>query len=256
MSELVPPSGGERPPAPEPVEQADHWLPGDSFPPPVDGFAQPNGTAPPGAEQPPLAEGEEPPPEEHKKRRQLDPLLELVLILVCAFGLWYVVNGWIVKPYRIPSASMEPTLMVGDRVLVSRFIYRLHPPHRFDIVVFHPPGVGQAAEKGAAPEAAVTFIKRVIGLPGETVIVHSKGVTVCKTAHTGCQALNEPFLANGTDTIEGSTGTYHVPKGDYFMMGDNRGDSEDSRSWGPLPAKYIIGEAFATYWPLNRLRTL
>jgi signal peptidase I len=149
---------------------------------------------------------------------------------------------------------MEPTLMVGDRVLVSRFIYRFHSPHRYDIVVFHPPGIGQIAEKGARTEAAVTFIKRVIGLPGETVIVKPTSVTVCTTATTGCHVLDESFLPKGTQ--EGTTGTYQVPKGDYFMMGDNRGDSEDSRSWGPLPGKYIIGEAFATYWPLNRISTL
>jgi len=253
VTEFVPPSGGETPPGPEPVGQADRTPAEEAFTPSDEEYAQPNGALAPEAEPPATGEGEEPPPEK-SKRRQFDPLLELVLILVCAFGLWYVVNGWVIKPYRIPSASMEPTLMVGDRVLVSRFIYRFHSPHRYDIVVFHPPGVGQIAEKGANTEAGVTFIKRVIGLPGETVIVKPNSVTVCKTATTGCHLLDESFLPKGTQ--EGTIGTYHVPKGDYFMMGDNRGDSEDSRSWGPLPGKYIIGEAFATYWPLNRLSAL
>jgi signal peptidase I len=254
VTEFLPPSGGENPPVSEPVGQADSTPPADPFAAPADTIAQPNGTVPPDAGEPPLGEQPQPPVDE-PKRRQLNPLLELVLILVCAFGLWYVVNGWIVKPYRIPSASMEPTLMIGDRVLVSRFIYRLHSPHRYDIVVFHPPGTGQTPIKGATTEAAVTFIKRIIGLPGETVIVKQNGVTVCKTPTTGCQVLKEPFLPKGLQEGQG-LGTYHVPKGDYFMMGDNRGDSEDSRSWGPLPGRYIIGEAFATYWPLNRLGTL
>ena len=82
-------------------------------------------------------------------KRQMNPVLELVLILAAALGLWYVTNGWIVKPYRIPSASMEPTLQSGDRVLVNRFIYRFHDPRRGDIIVFHPPGTGDQAIAGA-----------------------------------------------------------------------------------------------------------
>jgi signal peptidase I len=255
MSEFVPPPGGETPQVSEPVGHADV---GEA---PVTHEAAPsqNGAAPPGQAGPPTEyhqqpAAEEQPPADQQRRRQLHPLVELVLILACAFGLWYVVNGWVVKPYRIPSASMEPTLMVGDRVLVSRFIYRFHPPHRFDIVVFHPPGTGDLAEKGVNTEASVTYIKRVIGLPGETVIVKPHSVTVCAHGTSGCHVLDESFLPSGT--VEGTTGTYVVPQGDYFMMGDNRGDSQDSRSWGPLPRSYIIGEAFATYWPVNRIRTL
>jgi signal peptidase I len=257
VSEFVPPSRGETPQVSEPVGPAELNEPtvaGDTPP-------SPNGGAPSGPEAP-LAEAEQPPPPAEPHRRQLHPLIELVLILACAFGLWYVVNGWVVKPYRIPSASMEPTLMIGDRVLVSRFIYRFHPPHRFDIVVFHPPAcrgtngdvcLSSQLSQRTGP-AGVTYIKRVIGLPGETVIVRRNGVTVCEHASANCHVLDESFLPAGTQ--EGVVGTYHVPQGDYFMMGDNRGDSQDSRSWGPEPGKYIIGEAFATYWPLNRIRTL
>jgi signal peptidase I len=186
--------------------------------------------------------------------RRVNPLLELVLILVAAFGLWYVVNGWVIKPYRIPSASMEPTLTAGDRVLVSRFTYHLHDPRRGDVVVFHPPGVGEAAQAGAKTAASVYFIKRVIGLPGETVQAIGGNVQICTSPGVGCRTIDEPYVAKQHATAP--FGPIRVPADSYFMMGDNRSDSDDSRDWGVLPRSYIIGEAFATYWPLDRLRTL
>src|SRR2546430_15480682 len=96
-------------------------------------------------------------------------LFRSIVILAVAFGLAYGVQAWVVKPYRIPTGSMEPTLDVGDRVLVNRLVYRFHGPHRGDIIVFHPPGRGESAVRAAKSEASVTYIKRVIGLPGETI---------------------------------------------------------------------------------------
>jgi signal peptidase I len=177
-----------------------------------------------------------------------------VLIVAAAFALWYVIDGWVVKPYRIPSASMEPTLQQGDRVLVSRFIYRLHDPHRGDVIVFHPPGVGPNAVRGSKTEASVYFIKRVIGLPGETVQGREGQVQICKAPNVGCTFLHEPYLAQ--QHVVGDFGPITVPRDSYFVMGDNRADSDDSRDWGTLPHRNIIGEAFATYWPLDRLRTV
>jgi signal peptidase I len=187
-------------------------------------------------------------------KRRVNPLLELVLILVAAFGLWYVLNGWVVKPYRIPSASMEPTLTAGDRVLVSRFLYHLHDPRRGDIVVFHPPGEGDIARAGAKHPASVYFIKRVIGLPGETVQAVGGDLEVCASPGVSCRTLKEPYLASPHSTS--TFGPVKIPAGRYFMMGDNRADSDDSRDWGVLPRDYIVGEAFTTYWPLDRLRLL
>ena len=187
-------------------------------------------------------------------KRPMNPVLELMLILAAALGLWYVTNGWIVKPYRIPSSSMEPTLQIGDRVLVSRFTYRLHDPRRGDIIVFHPPGNGQNAIAGATTEASVYFIKRIIGLPGETIEGRHHRVYICTAPNVGCRALDEPYLhqpAAATDF-----GPVRIPQGRYFVMGDNRRISDDSRIWGTLPRSYIIGEAFATYWPLDRIGTL
>jgi signal peptidase I len=214
---------------------------------------QVTGDPPPAISQPAVLE-QQPPQPPAPRKRQMNPLLELVLILAAALGLWYVTNGWIVKPYRIPSASMEPTLLVGDRVLVNRFIYRFHDPRRGDIVVFHPPGRGDAAINGATSEASVYFIKRIVGLPGETIEGRGGKVLICSAPNVGCKALNEPYLTQRA--APQNFGPVSIPKGRYFMMGDNREISEDSRVWGTLPRSYIIGEAFVTYWPLDRLRML
>jgi signal peptidase I len=202
-------------------------------------------------------EDEDPPggtPPERPKKRQLNPVLELVLILAAALGLWYITNGWIVKPYRIPSASMEPTLRAGDRVLVARFMYRFQDPKRGDVIVFHPPGVDNQPIRNAKTKAGVYFIKRIIGLPGETVMGRDGVVSICKAPGQGCRALKEPYLAKNSGMTDFAPVT--VPENQYFMMGDNRAVSDDSRDWGTLPRGNIIGEAFATYWPLDRLRTL
>ena len=219
-------------------------------------------TDPPIGEQGPVWPGRdpqvmpagEPPAPTPPAKRQMNPVVEIVLILAAALGLWYVTNGWIVKPYRIPSASMEPTLQIGDRVLVSRFIYRLHDPRRGDVIVFHPPGHDDTAVKGADTEASVYYIKRIIGLPGETVMGRDGHVSICTAPYVGCHVLEEPYLTQAATSSD--FGPVRIPNDQYFMMGDNRAISDDSRDWGTLPRSYIIGEAFATYWPLDRLRTL
>jgi signal peptidase I len=194
----------------------------------------------------PESEQREPP----KTHSAANPFIELLVILAVAFGLAYVVQAWVVKPYRIPTGSMEPTLNVGDRVLVNRLVYRFHGPHRGDIIVFHPPGRGSEAIPRSTSEASVTYIKRVIGLPGETISIAHGIVTVCRPAAINCHALREPYTEGAAGTPR--YGPFTVPKGDYFVMGDNRGDSLDSRYWGPLPRRNIIGEAFLIYWPPDR----
>ena len=210
----------------------------------------------PGAGDPvvPAAEEAPPPPSPPSKRSAANPFIELIVILAVAFGLAYVVQAWVVKPYRIPTRSMEPTLDVGDRVLVNRLVYRFHGPHRGDIIVFHPPGHGNEAVRGAKGEASVTYIKRVIGLPGETIQITGGIVTVCKPAGHNCHALKEPYTEGSLTAPR--YGPFTVPQGDYFVMGDNRGDSLDSRYWGPLPRRNIIGEAFLIYWPPDRIGLL
>jgi signal peptidase I len=199
--------------------------------------------APGGPGEPTASEPEQAPPQP-PKRSGANPFVELILILAVAFGLAYVVQAWVVKPYRIPTGSMEPTLDVGDRVLVNRLVYRFHGPHRGDIIVFHPPGHGDTAVRGAATEASVTYIKRVIGLPGETLQIGRGIVTICKPAGQNCHALHEPYT-EGSGSAP-TYGPFTVPNGDYFV----------SRYWGPLPRRDIIGEAFLVYWPPDRIDLL
>ena len=196
-------------------------------------------------------------------------LLELVMIVAVALGLALAIQAFVIKPYKIPSESMVPTLQVGERVLVNRVGKRLGNPSVGDIVVFHPPagaenGAGSqcgARVRSGAPcaqptpgKAEVNFIKRVVGAPGDTISVREGHVI------RNGKLTSEPFISDTCVNDEG-TGctlptTITVPPGHYFMMGDNRGESDDSRFWGPVPEDWIIGNAFATYWPVKRIGLL
>jgi signal peptidase I len=187
------------------------------------------------------------------------------VIVALALGLALAIQAWLVKPYQIPSGSMEPTLDIGQRVLVNRFIYHFEDPSIGDIVVFHPPkGADQGTVCGvtrspreACPEptpgeSSQNFIKRIVAGPGDTLSVRDGHPVV-----NGVEKKDEPYI-----NPCGVTGACNLPKpitvppGYYFMMGDNRGASDDSRFWGPVPRKWIIGKAFATYWPPDRVGTL
>jgi signal peptidase I len=193
--------------------------------------------------------------------RPLATLAELVIIGAVALALAEGVQAAVVKPFKIPSGSMEPTLAIGQRVLVNRIVYRLHAPHRDDIIVFHPPtslncGVpvhpGQSCTRGNGQESSSTyFVKRVVGLPGESVAVRDGHPVI-----NGHVLSNEPFINPcGGGPVCNLPTPIVVPKGDVFVMGDNRGDSDDSRFWGPVPDSWIIGQAFFTYWPPDRIGT-
>jgi signal peptidase I len=194
-------------------------------------------------------------------------LLELVVIVAVALGLALGIQALLVKPYRIPSESMEPTLDVGQRVLVNRIGQRLGDPHVGDIVVFHPPkgsesdtcgdpdlGDGRPCDRPTSARADVNFIKRIVAGPGDTIAVREGHVI------RNGRLQREPYI-NGTCVGNAGRGcnlpdAIRVPPGHWFMMGDNRGESDDSRFWGPVPEKWIIGGAFATYWPPKRIGLL
>jgi signal peptidase I len=191
-------------------------------------------------------------------------LLELVLIVAVALGLALGIQAFLVKPYRIPSESMVPTLQVGQRVLVNRIGNRFSDPKVGDIVVFHPPAgsadntcgsgtppQGQVCDKPTAQRASDNFIKRVVAGPGDTIQIMNGRVVL------NGKLQKEPFIRPCTAGEECSfPRKVTVPAGEYFMMGDNRGSSDDSRFWGPVPRKWIIGQAFATYWPPKRIGLL
>jgi signal peptidase I len=161
-------------------------------------------------------------------------------VLAIALVVALTVRVFIAEPRYIPSNSMDPTLHIGDRLLVEKISYYWQPPHRGDIVVFAPPP--QLTRLGYKPRQA--FIKRVIGEPGETVQVSQGQVLVDGTP------LQEPYIL---ETPAYSLDPVTVPKGQVFVMGDNRNDSNDSHVWGGLPQQNIIGRALLRFWPLDRL---
>jgi signal peptidase I len=179
-----------------------------------------------------------------------NPIVDLLITLVVAVAIAYGVQRWIVKPYRIPSASMETTLHLGDRVLAARFLYHFTDPQRGDIIVFHPNGTGDTAQAGDHV-ASVTYIKRLIGLPGDWMRASNGHVQICTgPAGQGCKTLKESYVSS----TQADFGPIHVPAGHYFMMGDNREFSDDSRDWGSIKKSQIIGRAFMIYWPPTRIR--
>jgi signal peptidase I len=191
--------------------------------------------------------------------------LELVVIVALAIGLALLIQAFLVKPYQIPSGSMEPTLDIGQRVLVDRVSYHFGDPEIGDIVVFHPPegavggspecGVQVNADREACPqpvdqESDTNFIKRIVAGPGDTLSIKNGYPVV-----NGEEQKESYVRPCGTGPGQpcNMPQTITIPDNEYFMMGDNRGSSDDSRFWGPVPRDWIIGEAFFTYWPPDRI---
>ena len=179
--------------------------------------------------------------------------IDWIVTIVGAIAIVLAIKAWVVNPYRIPSSSMEPTLhcarpgngcqaRFSDRVLANRFIYHFRKPHRGDIIVFKTPP--QAVQRCGA---GGTFVKRLIGLPGETWEEKNGFIYI------NGKKLIEPYVKPDRRDTATSYPARRVPDGMYFMMGDNRTQSCDSREWGPVPRKNLIGEVFAVYWPPNRI---
>jgi len=199
------------------------------------------------------------------KKSPLNSVIELVVTVAIAIGLAVLIQAFIVKPYKIPSPSMVPTLQIGQRVLTNRLVSH---PSIGDIVVFHPPhgadpispvcgdpdeGAGhtQACDVHTAAESAQTFIKRVVAGPGDRISIVNGHVI-----RNGVREKDSYIVPCGPDSECNFPQTITIPPGEYFMMGDNRGESDDSRFWGPVPSSWIIGVAFFTYWPPDRIGTL
>ena len=210
-----------------------------------------------------------------RKKSSRNSAIEFVVIVAVALGLAVGIQAFLIKPFRIPSPSMEPTLKVGQRVLVNRLGPHFGDPSRGDIVVFKPPkgadddrcgisaepesGIqGRPCERPTAEQSSNNFIKRVVAIPGDWVKVVNNHVYLAKSRSGPFEAQKESFVAKGTPCSElcNLRTPIQIPPGHFFMMGDNRGASDDSRQWGPVPKKWIIGRAFFTYWPPDRIGTL
>ena len=179
------------------------------------------------------------------------PLVEWVVIVVLALVAALLIKTFAVQAFYIPSASMEPTLVPHDRVLVNKLSYDFGSPQIGQVIVFRRPPADTDTAVG-------DLIKRVVAVGGDTLDVRN-----CRVYVDG-RAIKQPYLPKGWQspgseycTTWPSTSPLHnpyvVPKGDVFVMGDNRQDSYDSRYWGPLPDSYIVGRAFVRMWPPSRL---
>jgi signal peptidase I len=184
--------------------------------------------------------------------------LETVGVVIGALVLALLIQQFLVKPYKIPSRSMVPTLVEGQRVLVNRLGNNFGDPKVGRIYVFRPPAgaangdCAEPREPGHACTAAMpgkfaeTYVKRLVGGPGDRLSVREGHLV------RNGKEVNEPYAQTCGGEIC-NIAEFTVPNGRYFMMGDNRGDSMDSRYWGPLRRDYIIGRAFGTYWPPKRI---
>jgi len=200
------------------------------------------------------------------KKSVTSSVLELVVIIAAALGLALAIQAFVVKPYRIPSGSMLPTLHINQRVLVNRIASNFSDPHVGDIVVFHPPkqydscadprqgenASGQDAARacdtvGRQPSSE-TFIKRVVAVGGDRISIRNGHVY--RNGVREKDSFTVPCTGGGSCDFPAAI---TIPAGDYYMMGDNRPNSEDSRFWGPVPRSWIIGKAFLTYWPPDRM---
>jgi signal peptidase I len=177
---------------------------------------------------------------ERQRKKRRAGFTELCLTILVAFVLVFgVVRPFVLEAFRIPSESMVPTLEVGDRVLANKFIYRLTEPERGDVVVFESVGEGDDQK----------LIKRVVGVVGDEIEVRNGTLLV------NGEEQEEPYL-NENLPFTGSYEPTEVPEEHVFVMGDNRGNSADSRVFGPLPVENIEGEAFMRFWPVPEIKSL
>jgi signal peptidase I len=208
-----------------------------------------------------------------RSKSTVSSIIELVVIIVVALGLALGIQKFLVKPYRIPSGSMEPTLAIGQRVLVNRIGMSLGEPSVGEIAVFHPPEGAEQQECGPVPhtvklggaacdyplpkESSVNFIKRVVGGPGDEIYIRQGHVFRKAAGKTTFVAEKDSYIRPCGTSPECEFPTpIKIPAGHWFMMGDNRGESDDSRFWGPVPTGWVIGKAIATYWPPDRIGVL
>jgi signal peptidase I len=176
-----------------------------------------------------------------RPRSSVRSAVEWVVIVVAALLAALLIKTFLLQAFYIPSDSMNPTLVQRDRVLVNKLSYHFHDVHRGDIVVFkRPPGEDDPKIKD--------LIKRVIGLPGDTIEGRDGQILV------DGRVLNESYTAKNSPMSDFPA--RKIPKGHYFVMGDNRGNSKDSRVFGPISKSLIVGRAFIRVWPVSKISLL
>jgi signal peptidase I len=173
-------------------------------------------------------------------RKFFASFLEIAEIAIIAIAAVFIVRTYLVQPFLVSGTSMYPTFQNGDYVLVDELTYHIRPPERGEVVVFHDP-----------EDYSTYFIKRVIGLPNEKVEIQSSTITVYNAANPKGLVLDESYLPAGT--LTSGDATYTMSSSTYLMLGDNRPFSYDSRSWGLLPAKNIVGLVRIRLWPFDAI---
>jgi signal peptidase I len=176
--------------------------------------------------------------EAYRMRNFFASLLEIVEIAVIAIVAVFLVRTFLVQPFLVSGSSMVPNFSNGDYVLVDELTYRIRPPERGEVAVFHDP-----------EDYGTYFIKRIIGLPNEKVTIASDTITVVNAQNPQGFVLNESYLPKGL--VTSGANTYTLSSSTYLMLGDNRPESYDSRSWGLLPTANIVGMVRIRLWPLN-----
>ena len=184
-----------------------------------------------------MNEEQNPPAAVKKESTFKDLVYFVIIILVILIPLRF----FVAEPFVVVGTSMDNTFKTGQYLIVDELTYHLRNPERGEVIIFHPP-----------IDPSVYYIKRVIGLPGETVDIVNGKVTIINSAHPNGFVLNEPYVSYPKDDSEKVT----LGAGQYFVMGDNRAVSYDSRAWGPVPRNLIAGRAFLRLLPLNAISIL
>jgi signal peptidase I len=177
-------------------------------------------------------------PREVVKVRKKSVLREYTEAILVAVLLALLIRTYVVQAFKIPSGSMIPTLLVGDHILVNKFIYQFTDPKRGDVIVFKFP-VDESRD----------FIKRIIAVGGEDLFIKDQKIYInCKPPDTSCRPIDDPWGKWGEGLGMSESTSVHVPPGSYFVMGDNRNNSQDSRYWGFVKREKLKGRAFLIYW--------
>jgi len=168
-------------------------------------------------------------------------LREIVIFALIAFGIVLPFRIYIAEPYLVDGRSMDPSFETGDYLIVDKLSYRIKEPERNTVIVFKYP-----------KDTGKSFIKRIVGLPGETVIVKDDTVTIVNSENPNGLVINGPYITHP------SVGSYETKLGDdeYYVLGDNRAESFDSRYWGPLQKKYMLGKPIIRLFPVGKIGIL